>query len=225
MADKFFFDAVRPLFGGRLTAGQVDGMERIVAYGKANGYSLRDIAYALATAKHETANWMQPIREGARRYGPSYTDAQARRAVKAIFDKGIIRRNYALPDGPYRQSYYGRGLIQITWYDNYVKGGDLVGIDLEKTPDAALEWDVALPLLFIGMRDGMYTGKKLSDYAGFPAAMRAIVNGDVKQNGQLVSDYAVAFYTGLIGPERPKAKPIKETPACTCVCTCQGEAA
>ena len=178
--NKEFYDAVRPLFGGRLTQHQVDGMKRIVEYGEEWGYDHADLAYILATVKHETGDWMQPIREGAHRFGPTYTDASAKRAVASIHAKGIISTNYALPSGPYGQSYYGRGLVQITWYDNYQKFASILGVPLDKNPDLALEWDHALDILFLGMRDGVFTGKKLSDFT-FPDQFkqaRVIVNAD-----------------------------------------------
>lgn len=180
-ADAFFFDTVRPLFGGTLNQYQVDGMNQIVAYAAEWGYSKLHTAYILATAFHESAHWMQPIREGARRFGPEYTDAQAKRAVASIHAKGIISRNYALPAGPHRQSYYGRGLVQITWYDNYLKFENLLKKPLTQNPDLALEWPVALDILFLGMRDGMFRrGRSLSmiqSVADYKAA-RDIVNGD-----------------------------------------------
>lgn len=194
-----FFNTVRPLFGGRLTQGQVDGMNKIVDYGKKWGYSDEDLAYILATAFHETAHWMQPIREGARRYGPNYTDASAKRAVASIHAKGIIRTNYALPAGPYGESYYGRGLVQITWYENYLKFEKLLNIPLTKNPDLALEWDITLDILFLGMRDGMFTGHKLKDF-NFPAEYRearAIVNGDVRKNGTAIANEAQVFLQAL----------------------------
>lgn len=200
-ADAHFFATVRPLFEGRLTQGQVDGMNKIVEYGEKWGYDADDLAYVLATTFHETARWMQPIREGARRYGPSYTDASAKRAVASIHAKGIIRTNYALPAGPHGQSYYGRGLVQITWYDNYLKFEKLLGVPLTADPDKTLEWDIALDILFLGMRDGMFTGKKMKDY-NFPAdyrAARAIVNDDVRKNGQMIANEANVFRNALIG--------------------------
>lgn len=179
-ADKHFFDTVRPLFGS-LTQGQVDGMVKIVEYAEKWGYDPLHTAYILATTKHETANWMQPIREGARRYGPDYTDAQAKRAVASIHAKGIIRTNYALPAGPYGQSYYGRGLVQITWYDNYFKFARLLKQPLDQNPDLALGWDYALDILFLGMRDGMFRKDRSLDMiksaSDFKVA-RDIVNGD-----------------------------------------------
>ena len=130
--DATFFNTVRPLFGGKLRQGQVDGMNKIIEYGMRLGVSRVHLAYILATVYHETARWMEPIREGARRYGPNYTDAQSRQAVAVIFAKGIIRRNYALPDAN-GNSFYGRGLVQITHKENYAKYG------IEDDPDMALE--------------------------------------------------------------------------------------
>lgn len=194
-----FFKSIRSLFGGKLTQGQVDGMNKIVEYGYKWEYSDEHLAYVLATTFHETARWMQPIREGARRYGPSYKDSSAKRAVASIFAKGIIRTNYALPAGPYKQSYYGRGLVQITWHTNYKKFAELLGVDLEKNPDLALEWGIALDILFLGMRDGLFTGKALNDY-NFPSQFynaRAIVNGDTKKNGKAIANEANAFLKAL----------------------------
>ena len=208
-ADKHFFDTVRPLFGDSLKQHQVDGMNKIVEYGEKWGYSPLHLAYILATAKHESANWMQPIREGARRFGPGYTDAQAKRAVASIHAKGIIRTNYALPTGPHNQSYYGRGLIQITWYDNYLKFERLLKKPLTAQPDMALEWDVALDILFLGMRDGMFRkGRSLAmiespdDYK----SARDIVNGDghkkwggVDRIDDRMAGYARTFLKALGG--------------------------
>lgn len=221
-ANKQFYDAVRPLFGGRLSQHQVDGMKRIVEYGEEWGYDPDDLSYVLSTAKHETGGWMQPIREGAHRFGPDYTDASAKRAVASIHAKGIISTNYALPSGPYGQSYYGRGLVQITWYDNYLKFARILGVPLDQNPDLALEWDHALDIMFLGMRDGVFTGKKLSDY-DFPAQFkqaRVIVNGDSHKKwggNERIDDrlarYARTFAAALrASQEGVSPEPTEDTP-------------
>jgi hypothetical protein len=190
--EKMFFDTVPPLFG-KLTTGQVRGMQRIIDYAQDRGTSRLHLAYVLSTIKHETANWMQPIREGAQRYGPSYTDASAKRAVTAIYDKGIIRTNYSLPAGPWGHSYYGRGLVQITWYENYKKFG------IADDPDKALQWDTSLYITFEGMEKGMFTGMSMqaietqADYYN----ARAIVNGDKAKWGRKIADEAEVFYKAL----------------------------
>ena len=208
-ADATFFDTVRPLFGGRLNQYQVDGMNNIVHYASKWDYSPLWTAYVLSTAMHETARWMQPIREGARRHGPDYTDAEARRAVSNLHARGIIKRNYALPAGPHRQSYYGRGLVQITWYDNYLKFERLLNKPLTENPDLALEWDVALDILFIGMRDGLFRKNRSLKMIQSPEdykAARGIVNGDGHKRwggreriDDRLAGYACTFLTALGG--------------------------
>jgi len=221
-ANAEFYNAVRPLFGGRLNQHQVDGMKRIVEYGEEWGYDPNDLAYILSTAKHETGGWMTPIREGAHRFGPDYTDASAKRAVASIHAKGIISTNYALPAGPYGQSYYGRGLVQITWYDNYQKFARILGVPLDENPDLALEWDHALDIMFLGMRDGVFTGKKLKEY-DFPAQFkqaRVIVNGDSHKKwggNERIDDrlarYARAFAAALrASQEGVSPEPTENTP-------------
>lgn len=188
------------LFGARLTPSQIEGVANIVEYGRRHGVSDLHLAYVLATAFHETAKWMQPIREGAVRYGKNYTDAQSRRAVASLHAKGIIRTNYALPAGPFKQSYYARGLVGITWYDNYLKFEKLLGIPLTEFPDLALEWEHALPMLFTGMIDGVYTTRKLSMIQS-PADYydaRAIINADKKKNGRAIADTASVFLDALL---------------------------
>ena len=78
--------------------------------------------------------------------------------------------------------YYGRGLVQITWKNNYERFGKLLDIDLVNSPDMALDIKYAVKILVIGMRDGLFTGFKLSQFIGrdrhtnFIGA-RSIVNG------------------------------------------------
>ncbi len=206
---KYFFDTVRPMFGGQLNQHQVNGLNKIIQYADKWEYTPEHTAYILATAKHETANWMQPIREGARKYGPRYSDVSAKRAVESIFRRGLIKRNYALPAGPYGQSYYGRGLVQITWYGNYLTFERLLGKPLTENPDLALDWDNALDIMFVGMRDGLFRrGRSLSmikTSEDFKAA-RDIVNGDSgkRWGGRVRIDdrlarYARMFLKGLTG--------------------------
>jgi hypothetical protein len=194
-----FFDAVRgPLFGGRLRPAQVEGLTRIVEYGIKHKYSKPDLAYVLATAHHETGRRMEPVREGF-----ASTDAGARAAVKNLHAKGIIRTNYALPAGPYKQSYYGRGLVQITWYENYVKFAVLLKKPLDKNPDLALEWDTSLDIMFLGMRAGLFTKYNLDEVPdimpvpAFDNTDRLIINGDARKNGPMIAGYATEYLKAL----------------------------
>lgn len=206
--NKAFYDVCRAsLFYGRLKQAQVDGLNKIATYGIQNGYSRPDLAYVLATAHWETGSRMQPVREGF-----ASTNAGAIRAVTGIYNKGIISRNYSLPD-QFGNSYYGRGYVQITWKENYAKFENLLSIPLVSNPDLALDPDTAVQILFLGMRDGMFRNASLDDVpdsmkaAEFTGKMRNMINGDVRKNGQKVADLAAHYW-----------KALEEDYGCNCPC-------
>lgn len=200
-AEKDFIVAYLRGTQRRFKPGADTGTLKIVEYGLRNAVSTADIAYLLATAWHETAQWMQPIREGCARSGPAGTDKQARSAVQSAINKGVIKKNYLIPThGVY---HYGRGLVQITWVDNYEKFEKIAHLPLATSPDLALEWDAALDILYRGCIDGMFTGKRLSDYyrksplRAQYASARAVVNGDVRKNGDAIAREAMIWYSYL----------------------------
>ncbi|WP_338575737.1 glycoside hydrolase family 19 protein [Brevundimonas olei] len=184
----FFAFARRAPFGNRLTQEQVDGCEAIL--NAWTGDDDRQLAYVLATAFHETAGTMAPVREGST---PSrrLTDTQARRVV--------AKYRYGKPDPETGHVYYGRGLPQLTWRRNYEKMGRKLGLDLVNGPDVALGLGVSSRILIAGMVDGDFTGKKLSDYFTAekedPEGARRIVNGTDKAS--LIAGYYKNFLDSL----------------------------
>lgn len=72
--------------------------------------------------------------------------------------------------------WYGRGFIQLTWEENYKKAAEKLGLK-DWTPESFMEPEIAADVAVLGMKEGWFTGKKLSDYETFYSA-RAIVNGD-----------------------------------------------
>lgn len=188
-----FFNYVRRLpFGGKLTTEQVRGMEAILSAFTALGFiDLRWLAYALATAFRETGGTMQPVREA---YGTSTADTIAR------LDKAWAKGQLKSVKRPYwRDGFFGRGLVQLTWEDNYRKMGGLLGLDLVADPDKAMDLELAARILLVGMVRGVFSGKKLEDYFGNtvsdPVGARAIVNGRDKAN--LIATYFKAFKDAL----------------------------
>jgi len=165
-----FFNAWRARFG-RLQQGQVEGIEFLITRMAGDALPLTHAAYMLATAWHETAATMQPITEyGGRRYFNKYdTGRLAARLGNTPEADG---------DG---YLYRGRGYVQITGHDNYARFSDLLGIDLTGTPDLALEPATAYQIMHFGMRDGLFTGRKLGDYLNSAHSdyfhARRIVNG------------------------------------------------
>jgi len=123
------------------------------------------IAYILATTVHES---------GA---GKNMEEFASGSAYEGRSDLG----NNQPGDGT---RYKGRGYVQITGRNNYTNWSKKLGIDLVGNPDLAKKPDIAARILVEGMKEGSFTGKKLSDFIGggkqdFEGARR-IVNGTDK---------------------------------------------
>lgn len=197
---RFFFDTVRrQLFAGRLAQGQVNGMTAILDKWEAESPDDDDrhLAYMLATAYHETARTMQPVRE---------TLADSDEKAIAILDRAFAQGRLPWVSTPYwrrdgeAKSWLGRGLVQITHKRNYAELSAVAFVDLVEEPDLAMRMDVALNIMFGGMRRGMFTGRALSDC--FNASRedwrgaRRIINS--LDRAEAVADYGRSFY-GAIG--------------------------
>lgn len=208
-----FFAAVRAsVFGGKLTPGQVQGCEAILAACDRHGVTdPRHIANILAQAHHETGGQMEPVKETVMPYhkdrNPS--DAEVIRRLEAAWSKGQltwVKKPY------WREGWFGRGLPQLTHRDGYAKWGDILGIPLVVNPDLALDLNVSADILVLGMRDGIFTGKKLADYLNAtrddPAAARAIVNGDVPKIGPEIAAKHKAFLAALVAAGAASPKPV-----------------
>ncbi len=123
--------------------------------------NLKYIAYMLATVKHETANTFNPISEyGGKKY--------FERMYDPVLGKSESRKKMAKANGNTKKGdgvkYKGRGFVQLTWYNNYKKMQDKFGINLTKFPEKALEHSLAIKIMIYGSEEGIFTGKKLSDY-------------------------------------------------------------
>lgn len=103
---------------------------------------------------------------------------------KPIAEYGGARQRYA--------PYYGRGYVQLTWKYNYEKYGTMLHQDFVNHPDLVMQPDVSLFIIVNGMRDGIFTGKKLSDYISGSRVdfvnARRIING--LDRADLIAGYA-----------------------------------
>lgn len=173
-----FFDKVRPLFGGKLAESQVKGMEAILLATPVN-WSDEFLAYALATTKRETGDTMLPIKEwGGDAYYKKMYDINGDRPGKAK-ELG----NTTPGDGV---KYPGRGDVQLTGKSNYVKATTKLramgyDVDFVKNPDGVMIPKYAAIIMFRGMEEGWFTGKKLADFFNHstndPINARKIING------------------------------------------------
>lgn len=189
---KAGFDVLRQNFG-KLTKKQVDGINFLVsAFDADKTISYPQAAYMLATPWLETDKTMQPITEyGSVKYFEKY-------------DTGTLAKrlgNTPELDGD-GFKYRGRGYTQITGTDNYKRVGKALGIDLFKNPDLALNPDIAVKIMIYCMKNGVFTGKKLSDYINTSTknylSARRIINGT--DRAEKVANYAVIFEKALRCP-------------------------
>lgn len=182
------FDYLRknkPL-GPGLSTSEVAGTEAILTACGAAMWPMSYVAYALATAFHETAGTMQPIREYGRGRG----------------------RKYGVP-GKHGQIGYGRGYVQLTWDWNYEKADNELGLGgaLIRDYELALDHAIAAQIMVRGMQEGWFTKKKLADFlpARGPAtraqyvACRPIING--RDKADLIAGHAMEFQKALIAGE------------------------
>lgn len=183
-----FFDGVRPLFGGKLSTAQVAGMEGIIdAFDATGDGSDKTLAYAMATAFHETGKRMVPVREGFAK-----TDAQARRIVAG-------RRYGQVVNG---HVFYGRGLVQMTWADNYKASSADAGVNLYNNPDAMLDPVISARVLIRGLMDGRWNAAKKGIAAYLPdngtddlMGARRTVN--ITDRWEMIGGYYQAFLAAV----------------------------
>lgn len=146
-------------------------------------------AYVLATSYHETGingNHFVPVKEGRERA------SSPRRANQ---------------DKYWGTGFYGRGQVQTTWKENYLKLGKGLGVGdmFVKNPDLLLTGQWSYESLVYGLSTGLYRGdsagrKTLSRYLKSDDATlqqyidaRDVVNGDKAKNGLLIATYAEKF--------------------------------
>ena len=183
MIDRsIYFNNVRDsLFSGALEQVHVDGQSVILAVWdyQAGGTPMSDLrwlAYMLATTYHETGTCMWPITEyGSQEY--------------------LQSKEY--------WPYIGRGFVQLTWEANYDKASAILALiderDLVDHPEVAFDSLIATRILFRGMAEGWFTGKKLGQYFNSetddPINARQIINAN--DDDTLIAGYHEKFLAAL----------------------------
>ena len=144
----------------------------------------RMISYILATAFWETGAYKQRyIFEPAAEQG---------------YGKG---KSYGIAHKKTGKIYYGRGFVQLTWFDNYERFTRILktlgfNVDLVNYPEMALEPKISALILVLGMKEGRFTGRSLNDYFTKEKTdwynARRIINGIDK--AVIIKDIATEFY-------------------------------
>jgi len=102
----------------------------------------------------------------------------------------------------YEGLYYGRGYVQLTWLENYKKATakNSKGWNFILNPELALEVEPAMWICFEGMKNGWFTGAKLSQYFNDvktdPINARRIINGT--DCAQLIAALYDKFYKSIV---------------------------
>lgn len=198
-ATTFFAYARRAPFGGRLSQGQIDGMNALFRCWDSHKIPAPDnrhLAYILASVFHETGGRMVPVRETF-----ASTDAGAIAALDKAWKAGKLGQ-VSKPywrKGANGKAYFGRGDIQLTHEENYKTLGERIDIDLVGNPSLALDLDISAEIAIVGMLEGLFTGKKLTDYFNLkkddPVGARAVVNG--RDKAKLIAGYYKSFLDAL----------------------------
>jgi predicted chitinase len=138
------------------------------------------IAYVFATSEHEShlGQWMVEFASG--------------KAYEGRRDLG----NTQPGDGV---KFKGRGFCQVTGRVNYKMWSQKLGIDLVSNPEKAADMAIAARIMVMGMRDGTFTGKKLSHYISgstrdFRNARRII---NALDRADKIAGHAQRYYSAL----------------------------
>jgi len=115
----------------------------LVNLAKEFNWDKRWIVYLLATIHHETNELYDTFVESGH-----------------LGSRAIAYRRQ-LPYYP----FFSRGFVsQLTGENKYKLFSDLLGIDLVKDPDLALNPEIAGKILILGMEQGLFTGRKISEF-------------------------------------------------------------
>lgn len=180
-----FYKTVRERIGP-LKTGQVEGFEAVLD--TVAGLPLSWQAYMLATAWHETAKTMQPVREAFN-----------------LSEKWRMRNLRYYP-------HYGRGYVQITWLKNYVwldAAAAAAGLtkpgEVLQNLDLAMRPDVAALALKQGLIEGRYDAQGKTIKQRLPAkgvaSKKQYINArylvNVQDKAEMIEGYAQIFERAL----------------------------
>jgi predicted chitinase len=129
---------------------------------------------------------MQPVRETR-----ATTDAKAKERLTKAWKSGKLPR---VKSDYWSGGWFGRGFVQLTHRENYVKAGKKLGVDLVSDPSKAMIPEVSALILVRGMQEGWFTGMKLADAADFREARRVVNGTDCASQ---IAQYADAFLSAL----------------------------
>ena len=224
MDKKAFYATLRRdprVFGTSLGKRQVAGIEGLLKAFDTHGDGQIDtLAYGLATAYHETARAMVPIKETVmshhRDKNPS-DDTVIRRLDAWARRIGRTTNIYWRRQGRYNLAYFGRGHVQLTWELNYQRSSADAGVDLLRYPDKMLDPVISARVLWGGLLDGRWNGggnglRHYLEKSDLQGARRTV---NITDQWHKVAEYHYAFLgaledAGWTGQKAPAPAPRRE---------------
>lgn len=182
---KAFFDTIRTAWGP-MRPPQVDGLGALLGFMEKDAALVdpRWAACSLGNVKWECDNAWVPVTE---------------RGPRAYFNKYEFKARLGNTKPGDGYLFRGRGYVQITGRRNYQEVGDRIKVDLVSDPELALDPAVSYKIMSVGMREGLFTGKKLSDYIQGTSCdfvnARRIING--LDMAQTIAGFCGVFVNAL----------------------------
>ncbi len=99
----------------------------------------------LATNYHETRRTIQPIAGWGKGKNLPYGCR-----LKTTKDKNGNRIQYS----DTTELFFGRGFVQLTWYENYDKAGRILGKNFICYSNGVMELETATKIMFLGRIEG-----------------------------------------------------------------------
>lgn len=172
-----FFSEIKSSLFRRLSQTQVDGLNIIIRSWRDMGRDyIPELAYILATAYHETAHTMQPVRE-------AYWKSEEWRKKNLRY-----------------YPWYGRGFVQLTWEDNYRWASERFAMpEIMINPDVIMTPELSANIMIEGMITGQF-GKPLTRYISrekkkdYRNARRSV---NIMDKASLIAGYADEFEKAL----------------------------
>ena len=195
---KFFDELRKSLFKEGFTQSQVDGIQNKWASFQELGLNIQEASYLFATSYHETGIIVRQngVKVFVRTMNPveEMLKGQGRRYGKHVKMSGA----------PYLSTmpiYYGRGDVQLTWYENYEVMGKLLGIDLLNRPDLALVPRISAKILAVGTKNGVF-GRKLGSFINLDTGLVDYFNArrcvNVLDKAEEIANFASLFEEALL---------------------------
>lgn len=229
----FYKELRKTLYKNGLKQSAVEALDAIIDETVGKNIPVAHVAYMMATAYHESGadlvtksenlNYTTAARIRAvwpsRFASPSAAQPYVKQPQKlANFVYGGRLGNNSTGDG---WKYRGRGHVQITGKVNYQKVSKYIGQDAVANPDLMLDVKNSVIGLVHCMIDGVYTGKKLSNF-NLPSeyySARQIINADRSRVeggmriGDRVAGYARNFESALKAANFEAGTVVKPKPA------------